>query len=154
MMIVFSVRRRFLRHIDLALYPSICTFAGTFLPLFAQPIHLPEILMGHIVQCVGIVFSIGGIFSLNKSFGLLPANRGIISGGLYKYVRHPLYFSYEISFLGFLINNFSFYNVVLFVFHFFFQIQRIRNEEKLLNTDPVYQNYCIQTKWRLIPYIY
>jgi protein-S-isoprenylcysteine O-methyltransferase Ste14 len=153
-MIFFCVQRRSLRNIDVALYPSICALAGGFLPLFAQPGHSPEILLGHIVQCLGIVFSIGGILSLNKSFGLLAANRGIISNGLYKYVRHPLYFSYEISFLGFLINNLILYNVVLFLIHLFFQVQRIRQEENLLISDPEYQNYCLQTKWRFVPYIY
>jgi protein-S-isoprenylcysteine O-methyltransferase Ste14 len=153
-MTTFCAKRRFLKEIEMGLYPSICAFAGAFSPLIAQPGYSPEILLGHFLQCVGIAFSIAGIFSLNKSFGILPANRGIISGGLYKFVRHPLYFSYELSFLGFLINNCTIYNILLFFFHLFFQIQRIVQEERLLSNDPKYQNYCLQTKWRLFPYIY
>ena len=153
-MIAFCAKRRFLKEIEMGLYSSICAFAGAFFPLMAEPGYSSEIFLGYFLQCVGVAFSIAGIFSLNKSFGILPANRGIISGGLYKFVRHPLYFSYELSFLGFLINNCTIYNISLFLFHLFFQIQRIAQEERLLNNDPEYRNYCLQTRWRIFPYIY
>ena len=37
------------------------------------------------------MLQIAAVLSLNRSFGLLPAHRGVKSDGLYRWVRHPLY---------------------------------------------------------------
>jgi protein-S-isoprenylcysteine O-methyltransferase Ste14 len=102
----------------------------------------------------GIGISIVGLVSLNKSFGLVAANRGIISNGLYRFVRHPLYISYELTIIGFIINNLSIYNLVIACIHLAFQLQRIKYEENLLGKDPQYREYAKQTRWRLFPFVY
>ena len=118
------------------------------------PVDTGEFLIGYFVQTSGIAISIIGLVSLNRSFGLVAAHRGIVSRGLYRFVRHPLYFSYEVSILGFIINNFSFYNIALSLVHLCCQLQRIKYEEDLLNEDETYRQYAIKTKWRLIPFFY
>ena len=40
---------------------------------------------------IGLLIVIAGKVSLGRSFGLIPANRGIVSTGLYRLVRHPIY---------------------------------------------------------------
>jgi protein-S-isoprenylcysteine O-methyltransferase Ste14 len=118
------------------------------------PIGAKESLIGYLVQISGIAISIIGLISLNRSFGLVAAHRGIVSSGMYRLVRHPLYFSYEVSILGFMINNISFYNIALCLVHLCCQLQRIKYEEDLLSIDEAYRQYAIKTKWRLIPFFY
>ena len=43
------------------------------------------------VSAVGLAVVVAGKLSLGRSFGLLPANRGIVCAGIYRCVRHPIY---------------------------------------------------------------
>lgn len=140
--------------VDLSFFSWLFTFAGIALPMLLLPGGAKESLIGYFVQISGIAISIIGLVSLNRSFGLVAAHRGIVSSGMYRFVRHPLYFSYEISIIGFIINNFNFYNIFLFCVHICCQLQRIKYEENLLSGDGAYRQYAAQTKWRLIPFLY
>ena len=152
--LIFALKRRPAKEVDIHFFSWLFTFAGTLLPILALPSSTKGFFLGYFLQTFGIIISIVGICSLNKSFGLLAANRGIVTSGLFKFVRHPLYFSYEVSILGFVLNNCNYYNVFLLSTHFFCQIQRIKYEEKILAKDPKYQSYMTNTKYRLIPYVY
>ena len=91
------------------------------------------------------------ILSLNRSFGIVPANRGIKTGGLYRLVRHPLYLSYVVHQIGYVLNNWSEYNICVFVGATLFQVLRIYREEQFLISDPAYRAYMSRTRSRLIP---
>src|SRR5215218_4226715 len=54
------------------------------------------------ISCAGLCVVIAAKITLGRSFALLPANRGIVSGGLYGIVRHPIYMGYVITHLAFL----------------------------------------------------
>ena len=41
-----------------------------------------------------------GKISLGRSFGLIPANRGIVSTGLYRLARDSIYLGYLITHVG------------------------------------------------------
>ena len=64
----------------------------------------PEIATVLLSAC-GLCVVIAGKLSLGRSFGLMPANRGIVSTGLYRVVRHPIYLGYLITHVGFLLAN-------------------------------------------------
>ena len=131
------------------------TFGGTFAPLLLRPTEVPtDLLIGQGVQLVGFVLQLAGVMSLNRSFGLLPAHRGVKSDGLYRFVRHPLYSTYALAHIGYLINNFSVYNTAIIIFTTAFQVARILNEERLLMNYPDYVNYTGRTRWRLIPAVW
>ena len=53
----------------------------------------------------GLLVVIAGKLSLGRSFGLMPANRGIVSTGLYRLVRHPIYLGYLITHDAFVAAN-------------------------------------------------
>jgi protein-S-isoprenylcysteine O-methyltransferase Ste14 len=95
------------------------------------------------------------LLSLSRSFGLLPAYRGIKSSGLYSVVRHPLYTAYVISFIGYLINNPSVANAAVIAFGTaFLLVMRIHCEESLLLEYDDYSRYASRTRWRLIPAVW
>ena len=58
-----------------------------------------------LISAVGLIVVIVGKMSLGRSFGLMPANRGIVSTGLYRVVRHPIYLGYLITHVGFVAAN-------------------------------------------------
>ncbi len=131
------------------------TACGTLAPLLLRPVAAAEdVLVGDILLVFGFAMLILAFASLNRSFGLLPALRGVKSGGLYGWVRHPLYAAYVIIYLGYLINNQSLYNVAVAVFGTAFLLMRIHYEEELLNQQADYRHYANRTRWRLIPNIW
>lgn len=66
-------------------------------------------LLSSTLAVIGFTISTLAVFDLGSSFGVSPANRGVVRTGLYRYVRHPMYSGYVISELGFvLLNPFNF----------------------------------------------
>ena len=131
------------------------TSIGTFAPMLLRPIDAPtDLLVGQILQVAAIGLQIGAVLSLNRSFGLLPAHRGVKSGGLYRWVRHPLYSAYLLAHVGYLASNMSWANVLVVVTGTAFQVVRILQEERLLLQYPDYARYSGTTRWRLVPAIW
>ncbi len=85
--------------------------------------------VGAVVQIVAICWTIFAKASLGRSFGLLPANRGVVVRGAYRWVRHPIYAGYLFIHLGFLAVNFGLRNLVVLSLLYFIQIGRLLREE-------------------------
>lgn len=133
----------------------VTTTCGTFLPMLLRPLeHGQDLLAGQMLQVVGMVIQISALIALGRSLGLLPANRGIQSAGLYRFVRHPLYASYLLTFTGYLICNPTVQNGLIVIFGVTFLVLRIRYEEELLRQYPDYAIYADTTRWRLLPAIW
>ncbi len=133
----------------------ITTTCGTLAPFLLRPSQAAEdLLLGEMLQVVGFVVQIAALLYLNRSFGLLPAHRGVKSGGLYGLVRHPLYTAYLITFAGYLINNQSLYNTAVVVIATAFLVMRVYYEEALLIKYVEYKRYASRIRWRLIPAVW
>ena len=57
------------------------------------------------ISCAGLAIVIAGKITLGRSFALLPANRGVVSTGVYRVVRHPIYMGYLITHVAFLVGE-------------------------------------------------
>lgn len=132
----------------------IVAVAGTWTPLMFRPVTADEHPVGQVLQIAGLVLQLAALSSLNRSIGIVAANRGVRTRGLYRFVRHPLYASYVLSYAGFMINQFSPYNTAVVAFWVFFQLMRIRYEEELLSLDSTYQAYMAKTRWRILPFVF
>jgi protein-S-isoprenylcysteine O-methyltransferase Ste14 len=106
---------------------------------------------GGTFQIFGIACQLFAKMSLGRSFGLLPANRGVVSVGAYRFVRHPIYAAYLFAEIGFLLANFSARNVFTISSWMLLQIGRISLEEKVLSEDAEYRAYKEKVRYRLIP---
>jgi protein-S-isoprenylcysteine O-methyltransferase Ste14 len=124
-------------------------------PMFFQPISaIGGSLVGVSLALVGGIVVISAFLSLNRSFGIAPENRGIQTRGIYRIVRHPMYFGYVLTETGFIIDNPSLFNMLIFAMATFFLILRIRSEEQLLRKDGTYRRYIRNTSWRLLPFVF
>jgi protein-S-isoprenylcysteine O-methyltransferase Ste14 len=111
---------------------------------------LPDVATAAILV-VGLTLVIAGKVTLGRSFGLIPANRGVVSAGPYMIVRHPIYTGYLITHIGFLFAHPDPYNIVLAVVADTALIVRALLEERVLGRDERYRIYCRRVGWHLVP---
>jgi protein-S-isoprenylcysteine O-methyltransferase Ste14 len=136
-----------------AFFTTAATFFFLFL-YFGPAQHLIPEWAGVTLQCVGVVWTIFAKLSLGRSFGLLPADRGIVTHGAYRWVRHPVYLGYFLNNVGYLLPNFGLQNLVVYGVFLSFQLFRVLREEKLLSGNPEYRAYCEKVRWRLVPFVF
>ncbi|MFO1036215.1 MAG: methyltransferase [Geminicoccaceae bacterium] len=130
----------------------VTTIGGTYAPLLLRPMDQGfDNALGTALQIVGAVLQIAAICSLNRSMALLPALRRVKTDGLYRLVRHPLYLSYLVAQVGYVINNPTAWNISLVLVATLCQIGRIANEEAVLLTDEHYADYAGRVRWHLVP---
>ncbi len=89
---------------------------------------------------------------LGRSFSIMAEARVLVTDGPYALIRHPLYVVEEIGVVGVFIQLASWPAAMLFMTHFVFQLQRMRNEERVLTRafPRQYRTYAVRTA-RLIP---
>lgn len=104
-----------------------------------------------VLAAVGYVASLG---FLGRSFGIVPAYRGLRTGGPYRFVRHPAYAAYALGDLGYVLENPTWWNAAVLLAAIAGQLARIHYEEALLSEDPAYVAYRERTRWRLVPLLY
>jgi protein-S-isoprenylcysteine O-methyltransferase Ste14 len=130
---------------------------GTFTILLARPVatsHAGVTPVFEAMQLGGLILALAGIGVLGRSFGLVAANRGVKTTGLYGLVRHPLYSAYLLVDGGYVLENLSVRNVTLVLMALSAQMVRIREEERVLVEDRSYRDYCRRVRYRLVPLVY
>jgi len=122
------------------------------LPRIDLPPELGALSTG-LILC-GNAFAIAVLFRLGRSFSVMAEARGLVTGGIYRHIRHPLYLAEEIAAVGCAIQFFSLWALLLLCMQLGFQLRRMTNEERVLERRfPEYARYR-QTTARLIPGIY
>ena len=132
-------------------------FFATAGPLLVHPAGFAPIApawLGVSLLLLGLIVQISAKLSLRRSFGIVPANRGVKMGGPYRYVRHPMYLGYLGVHIGFLLVTPSLWNLTVYGVSVFCQVVRILAEERLLNADPQYQTFRSAVRWRLVPGVF
>jgi protein-S-isoprenylcysteine O-methyltransferase Ste14 len=125
---------------------------GTFVPTsLMRPTGPGWPGLGDAVELAGLGLVFAALWTLNRSFGLAPAHRGLVMRGAYAVVRHPLYAGEIVGLAGYCLGYGSLLNVTAWIVVVVVQVARIAAEEKLLTQDREYQAYQQRVRWRLVP---
>lgn len=131
------------------------TFSMTLVTIFPRAdLSLTQTVIASSLSLTGTGLSLFALAHLGRSFSVMAEARRLVTSGPYRIVRHPLYVFEAMASLGILIQFFSFYSVLIYLAHCFFQLRRMKNEEAVLEgVFPEYEAYKLKTP-RLIPGIY
>ncbi len=156
LVVYFILFRR--RPRDVTTHPVgwLVALAATGLPMLVVGSGAPiaSATVGVMIMIWGLLFGIWTKLTLGRSFGIAAANRGIVDKGPYAMVRHPMYASYLLVHIGFLLLNPNWWNAAIYASVWCFQFARIMIEEQLLSQDPVYVAYATKVKYRLVSPVY
>jgi protein-S-isoprenylcysteine O-methyltransferase Ste14 len=153
LVLVFVLLRRRTEHVSNSpcewSIAVIATCAALLVKPSGQPLLPPAI--GASVLVMGILIQTHAKLYLGRSFGCVPAHRGLVKRGPYEIVRHPMYAGYALSHLGFLLMNPTWWNLGMYAVSESLQIPRLLAEERLLGRDEDYRRYQSVVRYRLIP---
>jgi protein-S-isoprenylcysteine O-methyltransferase Ste14 len=139
--------------------PRISALIGTFLltviVLFPRRELPPSAEMVSILLTLaGSAFAIVVLTQLRQSFSMMAEARQLVTSGIYRVVRHPLYLAEGIMAIGVVMQFFSPWTVLVLAVQIGFQLRRMRNEELILaETFREYLAYRERTA-RIVPGIY
>ena len=125
------------------------------LPIVARPHFLH--VVGVATYTVGLAVAVLGRVQLGSNWSDIEAprtrrNHAVVSHGVYRYVRHPIYVGDLLLVLGFelALNSWC---VLVVLFLAAFVLRRALHEERMLaRALPAYDAYCAQTK-RFVPFV-
>jgi protein-S-isoprenylcysteine O-methyltransferase Ste14 len=107
-----------------------------------------------ILILIGDTLCILAVLDLGRSLSIMPEARALVTEGLYRRIRHPLYLAEEIAVLGIFLQFRSWQALAIVAVHFYFQIRRMGWEEGILASEfPGYTEYQRRSN-RLVPGLY
>lgn len=157
LVVVLTVMRRTAAAVDRSIRARLLMTLSVLGPPLLQPADVVALLPQSFTvaaSVAGLAIVIAGKVTLGRSFGLMPANRGVVSSGVYQFVRHPIYLGYLITHVAFLIANPSAWNIAALFAADAALLARAVCEEQTLSRDERYRAYQQQVRWRVCPGVF
>lgn len=157
LVVVLTVVRRRARIVDRSATAAIMTtisIVGPSLVRSSDKLAIVPDSVTVLASALGLIVAIAGKLTLGRSFGIAPANRGVVVAGPYAYVRHPIYAGYLVTHVAFLCAYPTVWNVVVMIASDSALTVRALCEERILAMDRTYQVYCGRVAWHLVPGIF
>ena len=157
LVVILTVVRRRAVQVDRSIAAGILTMLSVAGPPMLRASDVPSLVPDvatAMISAVGLGLVVIGKMALGRSFGLVPANRGIVVRGPYTVVRHPIYTGYLITHIGFFMADPTGWNAAVILIADTALILRALMEEKVLSADAEYQNYCRRVGWHLVPGVF
>jgi protein-S-isoprenylcysteine O-methyltransferase Ste14 len=107
-----------------------------------------------LISAIGVCLVVTAKLTLGRSFGLMPANRGVVVGGPYRFIRHPIYTGYLVTHVAFLAAHPEALNLLVIAVADGVLIIRALMEERVLRGDAAYRGYCRRVGWHLVPGVF
>jgi len=139
--------------------PFMMTLMATFIEnvTFRYVINNTQLICGIILSSITTIVNLKARIDIKKGYSMLIEkldNQKLVTTGIYKYIRHPIYTAILLIMLSACIAFEAKWSLILLLIAISGLIIRIKREEKfLLQTFPEYNEYSKKVK-RLIPYIY
>ena len=157
LVVVLTVVRRSAAAVDRSARARLLTVLSMLGPPLLQPAHVAALLPQSLTvaaSAAGLAIVIAGKLTLGRSFGLMPANRGVVSSGIYRIVRHPIYLGYLITHVAFLVATPSAWNIAALFAADTALLARAVCEEQTLARDERYRTYLQTVRWRVCPGVF
>ena len=157
LVVVLTIVRRRTQIVDRSAAAAIVTAISLVGPSLVRTAPggglVPDALTA-VVSAAGLLIIIAGKITLGRSFGLVPANRGVVIGGLYGLVRHPIYAGYLLTHIAFAFAYPTTWNITVLVLTDTALVVRALYEERVLVADRSYQSYCQRVAWHIVPGVF
>lgn len=157
LVVIMTVVRRRAIAVDRSLAARLATTLSLCGPLLLRPTGGPgsmdDVYTAALSAC-GLSIIVVAKMSLGRSFGLMPANRGIVCSGLYRVIRHPIYAGYLLTHAAYLAAQPSLTNAVVLLAGDSALMVRAIFEERTLSQDPSYMAYRSRVRWRVLPGVF
>ena len=157
LVVVLTVMRRSAASVDRSLRARVLTAVSMLGPSLLKPASVVALVPQFVtvaVSAMGLAMVIAGKVTLGRSFGLMPANRGIVSSGVYRLVRHPIYLGYLVTHAAYTAAMPSAWNVVALIVADIALLARAVREEETLARDERYRAYQQVVRWRVCPGVF
>ncbi len=142
-------RSRGAREIIIPLIGGVLPFALLFSPV--HPVILSSIKYIYAVfiwMTAATCLTLWGLWTLKRSFSVTVEARELVTGGPYRFVRHPLYLGEMLTAFAVAVLRFSWINACLLVVFVVIQLYRSRMEEdKLARAFPEYNAFAAKSRW-------
>ena len=100
------------------------------------------------IQAIGLIGWAGSLIALGRSFGVVPADRGLVRHGPYRFLRHPIYTFEAVFFTGYLVAVPTLRSAIIIAVWAALQVVRIVREERIIAG---YDEYKRSVRWRVLP---
>lgn len=157
LVVVLTMVRRRTQLIDRSFAATLATAMSVAGPPLLRAVDGPSVIpdaVTAIASAAGLALVIVGKVALGRSFGIAPANRGVVIRGPYVLVRHPIYTGYLLTHLAFLVAHPTPWNVAVILVADGALVFRALIEERVLSADADYQSYCRRVGWHLVPGVF
>jgi protein-S-isoprenylcysteine O-methyltransferase Ste14 len=157
LVVVLTIFRRRAQMTDRSAIAGVVTtlsLAGPPLVRSAEAVPIAADAVTALVSGIGLLLVIAAKVTLGRSFGIAPANRGVVARGPYNFVRHPIYTGYIITHIAFLMAHPSPWNAAVLIAADFALVFRALLEERVLGGDERYRTYCARVGWHLLPGVF
>lgn len=131
--------------------------AGVSLPLLVQPADVDPVVPAQLcfsIMVLGTFTQLAAKIALGRHFGVIAANRGVVTQGPYRFIRHPMYLGYTVTHIGFLLSRPSAATAALYATTLIVQVLRIMREERILMRDQDYRDFAGNVRFRLFPGVF
>lgn len=157
LVVVLTIMRRRATFVNRSFAAGLVTIVSVIGPPILRPSDASALapdVVTTLLSAVGLAIAVVGKASLGRSFGLVPANRGVVVRGPYNLVRHPIYAGYLLTHLAFLAQYPTVWNLSILLIADTALIVRALMEERTLSADAAYQGYCQRVSWHLVPGVF
>ena len=157
LVIVFTIARRPALTVDrsaASIAATAVSIAGPLLVRTAAGAGILPDLATTFLSGIGLSITIAAKLSLGRSFGIVPANRGVVMSGVYNVVRHPIYAGYLVTHLAFTLAHPLLWNAVVLSVADMALMARALREERVLKADDAYESYCRRVAWHVVPGVF
>ena len=138
----------------LAAVVTMLSLAGPPLVRSVEAVPITPDIVTALISVAGLLLVIAAKATLGRSFGIAPANRGVVARGPYNFVRHPIYSGYIVTHIAFVMAHPSPWNLAVLTIADLALVVRALLEERVLGDDERYRTYCTRVAWHLVPGVF